>query len=89
MIHPQDARERGIPDGGLIRVFNDRGECLLHARITGDTAPGVTVVEGLYWPEFTPRKPRDKPAHQPAPGRYGGILRIPLQPGGSGTDRKK
>ena len=43
-----------IGDGGLTRVFNDRGDCLLYAQVTDDTAPGVTVVEGLYWPQYTP-----------------------------------
>jgi anaerobic selenocysteine-containing dehydrogenase len=54
MIHPDDARNRSITHGDLSRVFNDRGECLLYADVTADTLPGVTVVEGLYWPQFTP-----------------------------------
>ena len=54
MIHPDDATARGISDGDLVRVFNDRGECLLYADLTEDAAHGVTVVEGIYWPRFTP-----------------------------------
>ncbi len=54
MIHPEDATARGISDGNLVRVFNKRGDCLLHADLTEDTAVGVTVVEGIYWPRFTP-----------------------------------
>jgi len=54
MIHPDDARERGIAEDQEVRVYNDRGEVFLSARITDRTAPGVTVAEGLYWPRFMP-----------------------------------
>jgi anaerobic selenocysteine-containing dehydrogenase len=54
MIHPQDASARRIRDRMSVRVFNDRGECYAAARVTEDTAPGVTVMEGLYWPRFMP-----------------------------------
>jgi anaerobic selenocysteine-containing dehydrogenase len=56
MIHPNDARERGIEENQEVRVFNDRGEVFLFARITDRTAPGLTVAEGLYWPRFMPGK---------------------------------
>jgi anaerobic selenocysteine-containing dehydrogenase len=54
MIHPDDARGRGIDENMQVRVFNDRGEVFLFARITDRTGPGVTVAEGLYWPRFMP-----------------------------------
>ncbi len=54
MINPRDAAERHIEDKGLVRVYNARGECRLYAQLTKDTSPGVTVVEGLYWPRFMP-----------------------------------
>lgn len=54
LIHPRDAEARGIRDGGRVRVFNARGECYLSASVTDRTSPGVTVVEGLYWPRFMP-----------------------------------
>lgn len=54
MIHPKDAATRGVEEKMRVRVFNDRGECYLVARLTEDTAPGVTVIEGLYWPRFMP-----------------------------------
>lgn len=56
LIHPQDARSRGIEENMQVRVFNDRGETTLFARITDRTSPGVTVAEGLYWPRFMPAK---------------------------------
>ncbi len=54
LIHPQDAKERDIRQGDLVRVFNDRGECRLYAEVTQDTQPGLLVAEGLHWPRFTP-----------------------------------
>jgi len=54
MIHPDDAQERGITEDMAVRVYNDRGEVFLSARITGRTGIGVVVAEGLYWPRFTP-----------------------------------
>ena len=33
-IHPQDAAARGIADGAVVRVFNDRGNYVCHAVLT-------------------------------------------------------
>ena len=54
LIHPEDAKGRGVDNGEAIRVFNDRGECLLRAEVTETVRPGLVVAEGLYWPDFTP-----------------------------------
>lgn len=54
MIHPDDAAERGITQGDLVRIFNDRGECRLYADVTPDTQPGLVVAEGLHWPRLSP-----------------------------------
>lgn len=54
LIHPEDAAKRRIEEKMRVRVFNDRGECHLFARLTEDTSPGVTIIEGLYWPRFMP-----------------------------------
>jgi anaerobic selenocysteine-containing dehydrogenase len=54
LIHPQDAGERNLSQGDLVRVFNDRGECSLYAEVTEDTQPGLLVAEGIYWPRFAP-----------------------------------
>jgi molybdopterin guanine dinucleotide-containing S/N-oxide reductase-like protein len=40
-IHPQDATQRQIADGQPVRVFNDRGEIRLTARLTDAIQPGV------------------------------------------------
>jgi anaerobic selenocysteine-containing dehydrogenase len=54
LIHPRDAGPHHIGQGDLVRVFNDRGECRLHAEVTEDTRPGLLVAEGLHWPRFSP-----------------------------------
>jgi anaerobic selenocysteine-containing dehydrogenase len=54
LIHPEDARRHNIGQGDRVRVFNDRGACILFAEVTRDTQPGLLVVEGLHWPRFTP-----------------------------------
>ncbi len=41
LMHPADASARGIADGGVVRVFNDRGACLAGVRLTDDIMPGV------------------------------------------------
>ena len=41
LIHPDDAAARGIRDGSVVRVFNDRGATLAGARISDDIMPGV------------------------------------------------
>jgi anaerobic selenocysteine-containing dehydrogenase len=49
MIHPADAGQRGIADGGEVRVFNDRGDFHAVARVTEDARPGVVVAPMGYW----------------------------------------
>src|SRR5579859_3210997 len=40
-IHPQDAEDRGVRDGDLVRLASRSGETTLRARITDRVAPGV------------------------------------------------
>ncbi len=54
LIHPHTAAQRRISDGSLVRVYNDRGECHLTARVTEDTRPELLVAEGLRWPGLHP-----------------------------------
>jgi anaerobic selenocysteine-containing dehydrogenase len=48
-IHPGDAAARGIADGDRVRVFNDRGEFALVARVTDRARPGVVVALSIWW----------------------------------------
>lgn len=51
-IHPADAAARGIGDGELVRVYNDRGACLAGARVDDLIRPGVVQLSTGAW--FTP-----------------------------------
>ncbi len=48
-IHPADAAARGIADGSMLRVFNDRGSLTLRARVTDRARPGVVVALSVWW----------------------------------------
>lgn len=48
-IHPEDAGVRGISDGTMVRIFNRRGDCLLRARVSEHTRPGVVASPGQWW----------------------------------------
>jgi len=51
-ISQVDALARGITDGVPVRVFNDRGEIQLRARVDSTVQPGV-VSARLYWSKLT------------------------------------
>ncbi len=48
-IHPQDAAARGIADGSVVRVFNDRGSHACHAVVCERARPGVVNGLGIWW----------------------------------------
>ncbi|HUA15883.1 MAG TPA: molybdopterin-dependent oxidoreductase [Verrucomicrobiae bacterium] len=48
-----DAERRGIADGDKVRVFNERGEVKLRARVDGKVQPGV-VSARLNWVKAAP-----------------------------------
>jgi anaerobic dimethyl sulfoxide reductase subunit A len=48
-INSDDAEARGIKDGDMVRVFNDRGEMIIPARITERIMPGVVDVPQGAW----------------------------------------
>lgn len=48
-INPADAGPRGISDGDVLRVYNDRGETRLVARITDAVLPGVLYTPKGVW----------------------------------------
>ncbi len=48
-IHPDDAAARGISDGDVVRLFNDRGASLAGARITDGIRPGVVCLSTGAW----------------------------------------
>lgn len=48
-LHALDAAARGIADGAVVRVFNDRGEYFCKARINDRARPGVVNGLGIWW----------------------------------------
>ncbi len=49
LISSEDAGARGILDGEMVRVFNDRGVILIRARVTERIMPGVVEVPHGAW----------------------------------------
>jgi len=50
-INPEDATPRNIGDGDVVRVFNDRGQAKLKAKLTDRIKPGVVNITQGWWPE--------------------------------------
>ena len=48
-VHPQDASERGIVEGTLVRVFNDRGELRLPAHLDPGLKRGCVSITNGWW----------------------------------------
>ena len=53
-MHPGDASERGIEPGEQVRVFNNRGSCILKARITDGVRTGVVRAPSVRWVKRSP-----------------------------------
>jgi anaerobic selenocysteine-containing dehydrogenase len=51
-MHPADATARGIQNGDLVRVFNDRGGYTLKARVNGKPRAGVVVAPSVWWKKY-------------------------------------
>ncbi|MDI3313814.1 MAG: molybdopterin guanine dinucleotide-containing S/N-oxide reductase [Mycobacterium sp.] len=56
-IHPVDADARGLSDGDIVRVFNDRGACLAGVVIDENLRPQVVQLATGAW--FDPADPAD------------------------------
>jgi anaerobic selenocysteine-containing dehydrogenase len=51
-IHPHDAGARGVADGAIVRVFNDRGSHECRAVVSERARPGVVNGLGVWWRKF-------------------------------------
>ena len=80
-IHPDDSAQRGIADGEMVRIFNDRGSFVAKARVTPKARAGpggrpVGVVE-----EARQRRQERQRSDQPAPDRHGPRANLLRHPG--------
>ena len=48
-IHPADARDRGLRSGDRVRVFNERGELTVEARLDGALKRGCVSITNGWW----------------------------------------
>jgi biotin/methionine sulfoxide reductase len=60
LMHPEDAAGRGIQDGDVVRVFNDRGACLAGVRLSRGLRRGVVILPTGAW--FDPAVPGESGA---------------------------
>ncbi len=56
-LHPDDAAARGLTDGQLVRLFNDRGACLAGLVIDDAVRPGVAQLSTGAWYDPDPADP--------------------------------
>ncbi|MDP9259703.1 MAG: molybdopterin-dependent oxidoreductase [Actinomycetota bacterium] len=57
-LHPDDARARGIAEGDVVRVFNDRGSCLAGAVLDANLRRSVVQLStGAWWDPVSPGDP--------------------------------
>ncbi len=57
-INAEDAAARGIADGDIVRLFNDRGQVLAGAIVTADILQGTICLHEGAW--YDPEKPGEK-----------------------------
>jgi anaerobic selenocysteine-containing dehydrogenase len=48
VLNREDAEKLNINDGEQVRVWNERGECILKASVGDNVLPGVSVTQGLW-----------------------------------------
>lgn len=47
-MNSADAAALGIEENDIVRIFNDRGDCLIKAAIGNNVLPGVLITQGLW-----------------------------------------
>jgi biotin/methionine sulfoxide reductase len=56
-MSPGDAEARGLRDGDLVRIFNDRGACLAGLAVDEAVRPGVAQLSTGAWYDPDPADP--------------------------------
>lgn len=57
-MNPETAAKRGIADGDVVKIFNDRGFCLAGIRLSAQVMPGVVQLSTGAW--FDPADAEDE-----------------------------
>ena len=52
LINTQDAKKRGIRDGDLVELYNERGALVVGARVSDRIMPGVVSIYEGAWPQL-------------------------------------
>ena len=52
-LHPDDAAERGLKDGDLVRAWNEFGEVVTRLRVTDEMRPGTACLPKGIWSHNT------------------------------------
>jgi anaerobic selenocysteine-containing dehydrogenase len=73
-LHPADARARGIAEGELVEVFNDRGRFQAEAQVSDEVRQGVVVAPLGYWAS---NSPNGRSANVVNASRYADLGRAP------------
>lgn len=53
-LNPADAAAHGVPDGSLVRIWNETGEIVMSARLSDEIRPGVALSHKGRWPRREP-----------------------------------
>ncbi|MCX8181697.1 MAG: molybdopterin-dependent oxidoreductase [Candidatus Methanomethyliaceae archaeon] len=51
-MNMEDAKARGIKDGDIVKVYNNRGECVMRVKISSRVGRGVVLSYGIPWPKL-------------------------------------
>jgi biotin/methionine sulfoxide reductase len=63
-LHPEDAAARGIGEGDVVRLYNERGACLAGARLDAGLRRGVVVLPtGAQYDPEAPGQPGSLEKH--------------------------
>jgi biotin/methionine sulfoxide reductase len=91
-LHPSDAAVRGLRDGDLVRIFNDRGACLAGLAVDEAVRPGVAQLSTGAWYDPDPGNPgfcrhgnpnvltADRPSSTLSQGCTGQLALVEIEP---------
>ena len=87
-LHAADAAPLGIRTGDQVRVYNDRGSCVLIARVDDSVRPGVVCAPSVRWPASAPGQPQRQCLDLRALDRCRRRSHFLQLPGASGEERR-